>query len=65
MQQCNCGRLCWERVFLGCGVLDQWPSALAEIYVQENHILLGEAVPGLAGALGLIFIDTRFSVTLQ
>lgn len=51
--------------FSGCGVSDQWQSALAEIYVQECYISLGEAALGLAGALGLIFIDTRFIVTLQ
>lgn len=52
--------LCWLLL-----VSDQRRSAPAEIYVQEDYISLGEAVPGLAGALGLIFIDTRFIVTLQ
>lgn len=67
MQQHNCGRLLERgcRAPLTAACLHQTQSAPAEIYVQEDYISVGEAVPGLAEALALIFINTRFIVTLQ
>lgn len=61
MHQQNCGRLCWERVcraLLAAACLRAVTECTSEIYAQEDYISLGEAVPGLAGVLGLIFIDT-------
>lgn len=52
----NCGRLSSERSAGLCRLLrasDQQQSAPAEIDVQEDYTSLGEAVPGLAGALSL------------